>query len=118
MHTQHIDFTNLERLFKGNRARIDEWMRLYVEESPAYFKQLSDSLITGDAEAMASAAHDLRPQAHYLGAARMLELLIAIEDHARNQRVAACKDLVAEALALKEGVDNDMGAMLGRPENR
>ena len=55
----HTDLSNLEHLFKGDRSLIREWIGLYLQESPAYFKQLSDSLERGDAQGLASAAHDL-----------------------------------------------------------
>jgi CheY-like chemotaxis protein/HPt (histidine-containing phosphotransfer) domain-containing protein len=83
MPDPHIDLTYLERLYKGDRARIAQWIHIYLEEAPAQFQRLSDSLEKNDTERLASAAHDLRPQAHYVGAVRMLELLIAIGQRAR-----------------------------------
>jgi HPt (histidine-containing phosphotransfer) domain-containing protein len=112
MSMQHIDLSNLEHLFKGNQSRMDEWMRLYMQEAPAYFKQLSESLATGEAETLAAAAHDLRPQAHYLGSARMLELLVAIEDHARNKGTADCSELLSALFAVRDAIDDELRTVL------
>ena len=112
MEQPSIDLTNLERLFKGNRSRMNDWMRLYLQEAPGYFKQLTDSLATDDAETLAAAAHDLRPQAHYLGSASMLDLLIAIEDQARSEGAAACRDRLSALLAVRDAIDNELHAAL------
>ncbi|MFZ1687936.1 MAG: Hpt domain-containing protein [Flavobacteriales bacterium] len=112
MEQPSIDLTNLERLFKGNRSRMNDWMRLYLQEAPGYFKQLTDSLATDDAETLAAAAHDLRPQAHYLGSASMLDLLIAIEDQARSQGAAACSERMDALMTMRDAVDNELHAAL------
>ena len=31
------ELSNLEHLFKGDKALIREWIALYLQESPAYF---------------------------------------------------------------------------------
>ncbi len=35
-----IELSNLEHLFKGDKALIREWTALYLQESPAYFDHL------------------------------------------------------------------------------
>lgn len=114
MTTRHIDLTYLERLYKGDRSRIDQWIRLYLEEAPGYFKQLAESAEKGDSAALAMAAHDLRPQAHYVGAPRMLELLIAIGQRARTDGTAAAADLVEELLALSKALDTELRLVIAR----
>ena len=108
MTTRYIDLAYLERLYKGDRSRIGQWIRLYLEEAPATFKQLSDCLLKGDSEGLAAAAHDLRPYAHYLGAPRMLDLLIAIGQRSRAEGAASAAELVKEVLALSEGADAEL----------
>jgi HPt (histidine-containing phosphotransfer) domain-containing protein len=107
-----IDLSYLERLFKGDRARIHAWIRIYLEEAPAQFQRLTDVVASNDAQALALGAHELRPQAHYLGTPRMLELLIAVSEMARTGDTSACRDAVAELVALGEAVDAELRAVL------
>lgn len=108
MTARYIDLAYLERLYKGDRSRIRQWIRIYLEEAPATFKQLSDRMEKGDSEGLAEAAHDLRPYAHYLGATRMLDLLIAIGQRSRTEGAASTAELVQEVLALSEGADTEL----------
>lgn len=84
MVPRSLELSGLEHLFRGDKALVREWVDLYLQESPRYYAQLSESWESGDARALAAAAHDLQPQAHYLGSARLLELLAAIEEQAMN----------------------------------
>lgn len=111
MDASCIDLADLSRLFKGDRPRIVQWIQLYLEESPTYFTLLSDSLAAGDASGIASAAHDLRPQAHYLGSERMLQLLIAVEERARGEGAASCTTAVEELLDLSSRINVELLAM-------
>lgn len=107
-----IDLSYLERLFKGDRSRIHAWIQIYLEEAPAQFQRLTDAVARNDAQALALGAHELRPQAHYLGTPRMLELLIAVSEMARAGDTGACRDAVAELVALGEAVDAELRAVL------
>ena len=113
MPHQHIDLSNLDRLFKGDRSRVEEWIRLYFEEAPQYFQRMEEGLRTGDANILAAAAHDLCPQAHYLGSSRMLELLVAVEAQAREQGTAACADTLQALLSLSENINSELHEALG-----
>lgn len=106
-----IDLAALGRSFKGDRMRLTQWIQLYLKESPTYFTLLSDSLAAGDAKGIASAAHDLRPQAHYLGSERMLQLLIAVEERARREGAASCMMAVEELLELSTRINIELLAM-------
>lgn len=107
-----IDRSTLDRLFKGDVARVEQWMRLYLEEAPTYINKLAVGLALNDADALASAAHDLRPQAHYLGCARMLELLIAIGERARTDGPEACARPVNELLGLCAAIEAEIRGMI------
>lgn len=111
MEESCIDLADLGRLFKGERLRVTQWNQLYLEESPTYFTLLSDSLAAGDTNGLASAAHDLRPQAHYLGSERMLQLLVAVEERARMEGAASCRMPVEELLELSTSINVELLAM-------
>jgi HPt (histidine-containing phosphotransfer) domain-containing protein len=107
-----IDLAYLERLYKGDRVRVEHWIRLYLEEAPMLFGQLSTAVEQGDAAGLIATAHDLRPQAHYLGAPQLLALLIAIGDRTRGEGVPACAELVGQVLALSDNMGHELRAMI------
>jgi hypothetical protein len=112
-----IDLSYLERLYKGDRTRIAQWISVYLEEAPGTFQQLADSMEQGDGERLAAAAHDLRPYAHYLGAGRMLELLIAIGQQVRTDGPTAAEGPVKEVLDLSRAAEGELRAVLSRYAN-
>lgn len=107
-----IDLSYLERLYKGDRSRIVQWIQIYLEEAPEQFQRLSHHVERNDAEGLAAAAHDLRPQAHYVGAARMVELLVAIGQRARADGADACAEMVGELRSLDALVEGELKAIL------
>ncbi len=106
-----VDLDHLSGIFRGDRALVKEWIDLYLEESPQYFDQLTDARQCGDAQAMAHAAHDLRPQARYMGCARMHELLAIIEECAMND-ASSCDDQLNELIALRWTVEAELRTAL------
>ena len=117
MPTRFIDLSNLDHLFKGDMALMREWIALYLQESPQYFTQLSISSESGDANALAAAAHDLQPQAHYLGSARMLELLAGIEERALNGDTLGCTHLLKALLPVREAIDDELRSVLNADQD-
>jgi HPt (histidine-containing phosphotransfer) domain-containing protein len=92
------DLHFLERLCKGDRRLMADFIRQYLQDSPALLRELARAAAAGDATALARAAHDLRPQAHYMGALRMEEGLIAADQGARKDPPVLRKDLVEEVV--------------------
>ncbi len=110
---RHIDLSHLEHVFKGNRSRVEEWIRLYLTEAPQYFHQMQEGLAAGNAEAVAAAAHDLQPQAHYLGVAPMVQLLVSIEEIASTAGATACGHQISQVLAVAAEVDVELRKVIG-----
>lgn len=108
MPTQHIDLSYLERLYKGDRLRMEHWVRIYLEESPEHFRRLQDCLRLGDAEGLAMTAHDIRPLAHYLGAQGMVASLIRIGQEARTSGAAACAATVEDLLVMGSAAEAEL----------
>ena len=114
MPHQHIDLSTLNDLFKGNRARVEEWIQLYLEEAPGYRARLEACLADGDAPGLSGLAHELRPQAHYLGSPRMLELLERIGQLAKTEGASACAGPVAELLELGPRITAELNTEVRR----
>lgn len=104
------DLSILEQLFKGDREQIHQWLELYLEQAPDQFAALSEFQKAGNAEALAMIVHDLRPQTHYLGAHRMLELLVALGELVKREGTAPCRVLVDETHALSREIETELRA--------
>lgn len=113
MPTQHIDLAYLERLYKGDRSRMEHWVRIYLEDAPALFRQLEEFVQSDDAPRLTATAHDLRPLAHYLGAQRMLDLLVRVGQEARASGAAACAALVREVRAQGAAIEGELKVTFG-----
>ena len=114
MHDPPIDLSILGQLFKDDRDLVREWIELYVDQSPEQFTLLAAHQAAGNADALAMLVHDLRPQAHYLGAHRLLELLVELGELVKREGTAPCGSLVEEVMSLGKQIDVELRATLKR----
>lgn len=115
MALSHMDLTALDLLFEGDRARMKEWIAIYLEEAPPLFRQLGVCQESGDAAGLVSLAHDLRPLAHYLGVPHVLELLAVIGQLARTEGTPACCGLVQELTSFSMNAETELRAFASEP---
>ena len=111
MASARIDLSALDQLFEGDKSRMREWIDIYLQEAPPLFKRLAEYQENGDVVGLTSAAHDLRPLAHYLGTPHVLELLTAIGQRARDEGTLACRDPVQDLLAFGASAEAELRAM-------
>ncbi len=111
----HIDIGYLERFCKGDRTRMEKYIRMYLEAAPGMFTRLREHLRAADAGALAVAAHSLRPQVNYMGAQVLFDLLTAIEQRARAEGASPCAAQVEDACDLNEKVMAELRSALGHP---
>lgn len=93
-HTLNLSY--LERLCKGNRSRMAEYIRLYMQEAPGLFNSMTSQLAADDGVQLAKAAHSLHPHAHFLGEETMSALLMTIQQTAQTAGAQTCSALVQE----------------------
>lgn len=105
-----IDLAYLERLYKGDRARIAAWVEIFLEEIPVRLEEIAQCVQRGDAQGLAALAHELKPQAHYLGAARMHEVLVQIGGRTQCEGMPSCAEAVAELRSLCAGIQDELRA--------
>lgn len=98
------DLSHLERLCKGDRARMAGYIALHLAESPSLFALLEAALAAGDGQALAVAAHTLRPQANIMGGHALFDTLTRIEQLALEHGAAACAGLLDLARAQHEAL--------------
>ena len=109
-----IDLDYLERFCKGDRERMEKYIRMYLDASPGLFADLAAKAAAGDVDGLALAAHSLRPQVNYMGAHQVFETLTRIEQNARAEGAAACAELIARLPGMNESVLDELRAALGQ----
>lgn len=85
-----------------------EWIQLYLEEAPLIFSRLKDASEAADTTTLIATAHELKPQAHYLGSPRLHELLVALGEQARSNGSQALRGSVQEVLDLASAIDSEL----------
>jgi hypothetical protein len=106
------DLSDLQQFCKGDRARMEKYIRMYLSTATTSFAQLGERLSADDAAGLALVAHSLRPQVIHMGARTVIDKLAAIEQCARTEGTAACKPLIDEVLALSAQVDAELRSQL------
>lgn len=112
------DLRYLERLCKGDRARMALFIEQYLSDSAELYRALEHASMEADAVGVAHAAHDLRPHAHYIGAQRVLGLLVEIDQEARRIPPVVRADLVQALLPLVQPLAEELRASLRQHATR
>ncbi len=115
MDSPLTDLGYLERFCKGDRSRMEKYIRMYIDASPRLFADLGAKAAAGDANGLAIAAHSLRPQVNYMGAHHLFETLTTIEQKARAEGTAACAVLIDRLPGMNERVLDELRTALGHP---
>ena len=79
-----IDPEQLAGLVGGDQAKVEKFLRMFVETTPETLGQLAESIRTNDADGITRTAHKLKGSAAMIGARPMAELATAIEHQARR----------------------------------
>lgn len=112
MDQQVTNLAKLTGLFRGDRKRVVEWVVIYLAEVPPLFAALQAHVSSGDTKALSGVAHELKPQAHYLGAPLLQERLRMLEERAVDQGASSCAGPVAELQAMEERIEEELQAFL------
>lgn len=102
----------MERLCRGDRNKMAAFIDQYLSDSPALFRMLEAACDSGDARALANAAHDLRPHVHFMGAKVLLDLLVTIDRDARQDPPVVRADLVKALLPMVSPLDKALRAVI------
>ncbi|MCB0790647.1 MAG: Hpt domain-containing protein [Flavobacteriales bacterium] len=109
------DIAQLRSLCNGDTARMERYIRMFLQGTPALFEQLRADLDGGDLESLSRNAHGLKPQATYMGAAQLKEDLQRLEQAAHGgdsvdcaSLLERCRELHAEVMRELEGALADL----------
>lgn len=112
-----MDLSELERLCKGDRRRMRQYVDLYLQEAPPLLARLEAARSADDGPGTAAAAHALRPAAHRLGANALFDALTELEQVARQRGAQACDEALQRVRARQERLTADLMAWCASPEN-
>lgn len=78
------DLSFLIKFTKGDKEKIERYIQTYLRTSARIFEELEQAGMQGNWEDAYIKAHTVKPQVQYMGIASLLELIMEIEDRAKN----------------------------------
>ena len=91
-----IDSGQLASLLGRDQAKVDKFLRMFIETTPATLSQLAASIHASDVDAVVRIAHKVKGSAAMIGARPMADLAMAIEHRARQGDLTGVAALDAE----------------------
>lgn len=104
----HTDLSQLDRLYKGDRARMARWVGIYLDETPGQLQRMAACVERADLQGLLAIVHDLKPTMYYLGAQPLQELLVRLAQEARTAGVAACGPVLQELMDEARSVSSEL----------
>jgi two-component system, sensor histidine kinase and response regulator len=102
----------LERL-GGDEALLRELCEIFLEESPKLMRKLGKSIVEGDADSVMRAAHSLKSEVGYLGAAEASQAAQQLEDMGAENKLASAPEtlivLEREIFGLHSAIKDSAG---------
>ena len=99
------DLTFLQSFSGGDNSRIQKYVKMYLDSTPALLQSLETAAQTNDSKQMKSSAHTLKSQVDYMGMKKTKEILKSIEEDALsgadaqivNSKISQVKDMMTQA---------------------
>ena len=76
------DLSFLQSFSGGDNSRIQKYVKMYLDSTPALFVSMEKAVQTADSKQLKSSAHTLKSQVDYMGMRKTKELLKSIEEDA------------------------------------
>ncbi len=111
-----VDFKVLENIMRmqnqGMPDLLSKLIRLYLENSPKYLKQMREALIARDAAAVEVSAHTLKSSSAALGAMGLMQLCKELEEMGRFGLSEKAEKLVSEIETEYDAVNEFLSGIL------
>lgn len=79
-----IDLTYLNEIASGSAEFMIEMIDIFLEQTPEYLQQLTDSVKVQDWKSVGDIAHKIKPTLAFMGVEYAREVMTEIERKARN----------------------------------
>ena len=97
-----VDLTFLRQFTKGDKSKMQRYVRMYLDTAPQTLQQMKLSLRSQNWEQLRIQAHSLKPQAEFMGIGELKTVLMAIENDARSGAADKLSQLYERARRLHE----------------
>lgn len=87
---------------------VHEVIELFVTLAPKLYKTAREAFLAGDAQSIARAAHKLKSQGAYFGAARLVQVCRQLEQQGYASQLARCERLLDD---LEDELDRVVAAL-------
>ncbi|PYM72117.1 MAG: hypothetical protein DME03_18550 [Candidatus Rokuibacteriota bacterium] len=91
-----VDLAVALRWLGGDQALLRELVGIFVDDGPRRLEALREAMKAADVQQLEQVAHSLKGSAAILGAARLQESALALEEAAHDGRAENGVDLVAD----------------------
>ena len=91
-----VDLAVALRWLGGDQALLRELVGIFVDDGPKRLEALREAMKAADVQQLEQVAHSLKGSAAILGAARLQESALALEEAAHDGRAENGVDLVAD----------------------
>ena len=86
MNEQGItDLSFLKIYASNNPTLMKNFIQSFLDKTPSAIQQIEEHYASGDFHALSRSAHSLKPQLSYMGIQSVNNLIIEIEESAKNQ---------------------------------
>ena len=95
-----VDLSFLEKFTKGDKKKMNRYIGMYLNIAPGTFDKMEQNIKEQDWEQLRINAHSLKPQADYMGIPELKDVLIKIENNAKEGDQVSLQGLFDEAYRL------------------
>jgi CheY-like chemotaxis protein len=107
-----IDRARLLEEFGGNEEALERLVRVFLQTSPELFQQLVCAISLSNVEEVQILAHTLKGNVAFFGDCPFAELLLGIENNARNGTLSGAKGMLPELQQKLTALSECLGKML------
>ena len=105
-----LDLTRLEEAFEDDRAGIAELLEMALDTGTKHRRSMEDALATGDAAALAKAAHGIKGSAGNIGAVHVAALATELEQRARGGDMTGARERIDGIVAAYDRLAEEVRA--------
>ncbi len=91
-----VNWMLAKELLPGGPEGLAQFISLVAKEAPEHLATIRESIVKRDAKTLQRSAHTLKSSVSYFGAADLVELAIAMEDHGKNASFEQAEALFTE----------------------
>lgn len=102
---RHYDLTYINEVFQGNETMVQQIVRLFLEQSPVFRREMTECIRRGQWCELHPIAHKLKSSVKMLGMTGLMPLVVEIERKSKfGEDVITLPQLVSELNGMLESL--------------